>query len=250
MLNHPLLNHPHFRAFLFALQFLSRIPIPAITAPNTDDQSRSALYYPVVGLFIGLLLALIASLFADSEPLVVAAVLVVFWAAVTGALHIDGLADSADAWLGGLGDVKKTHEILKDPLVGAAGTTVVICIILLKYSALYALVKHNNHIVIMLAPILGRSIILLLFTSTDYVRKQGLAATVIDGLNGRAALIGIIAVLLMTAWFSFAGTIAVLLAFIALRKIMLERLGGCTGDTAGASVEITEAIWLTAAVLF
>ncbi len=103
--------------------------------------------------------------------------------------------------------------------------------------------------IIALAPLLGRAIILLLFTSTDYVRKQGLAAAVVEGLNGRAALIGLIAVLLISTWFSFVGVIAVLLVFFALRRIMIKRLGGCTGDTAGASVEITEAAWLCAAAL-
>ncbi|MCP3881340.1 MAG: adenosylcobinamide-GDP ribazoletransferase, partial [Sulfitobacter sp.] len=171
------------------------------------------------------------------------------WAAITGALHIDGLADSTDAWLGGLGDLNKTHAILKDPLVGAAGVVAIACILLLKYSALYALVKQHNYMIIALAPLLGRAMILLLFTSTDYVRKQGLAAAVVEGLNGRAALIGLIAALLISTWFSFVGVIAVLLVFFALRRIMIKRLGGCTGDTAGASVEITEAAWLCAAAL-
>jgi len=245
-----MLNLPHIRAFLFALQFLSRIPVPTISPPTSNDQSRSALYYPVVGLLIGLLMSLIASLFAPSEPLLVAAILLVFWVAVTGALHLDGLADSADAWLGGIGDENKTHAILKDPLVGTAGATAIICILLLKYSALYALIKHNYYMAIVLAPLIGRSMILLLFSGTDYVRKQGLAAAVIDGLNGRAAVIGVIAVLLLSTWFSFTGTIAVLLTFIALRNLMLKRLGGCPVDTADTTVEVTEAVWLCAAALF
>lgn len=244
-----MLNQPHIRAFLFALQFLSRVPIPSIAAPGSADQSRAALYYPLVGLVIGLLLVLIAYLFDHSEPLLVAAMMVVFWAVITGALHIDGLADSADAWLGGMGCLKKTHLILKDPLVGTAGSVAITCIILLKYSALYALVKHNNYMIIMLAPVIGRAMILLLFSSTDYVRKQGLAAAVVAGLNAQAALIGVIIILIISAWVSLIGVVAVLLAFIALRKMMIKRLGGCTGDTAGATVEITETVWLCAVAL-
>lgn len=244
-----MLNQPHIRAFLFALQFLSRIPIPTIAAPDPADQSRAALYYPLVGLLIGLLLVLMAYLFKHSEPLLVAAMMVVFWVVVTGALHIDGLADSADAWLGGMGNLTKTHAILKDPLVGTAGATVITCIILLKYCALYVLVKQSNYMIIVLAPVIGRTMILLLFNSTDYVRKQGLAEAVVAGLNGQAALIGVITVLLISAWFSFAGIIAVLLVFLLLRRMMIKRLGGCTGDTAGATVEITETVWLCTAAL-
>ena len=245
-----MLNQPHIRAFLFSLQFLSRIPVPKMQAPSAEDQSRAALYYPLVGLLIGLLLALIAYLLSASEPLLVAALLIVVWITLSGALHMDGLADSADAWLGGLGDLNKTHAILKDPLVGAAGVVAVICIILLKYSALYALIKQEYYSVIVLAPVLGRSMILLLFTSTDYVRKHGLAGAVVAGLNGRAALLGLIPVLLFSAWVSLSGLVLVLLVFLALRRTMIKRLGGCTGDTAGATVEITEAVWLCAAALF
>jgi adenosylcobinamide-GDP ribazoletransferase len=244
-----MLNQPHIRAFLFSIQFLSRIPIPAISAPNADDQSRAALYYPVVGLLIGLLMVSIVFLLARSEPLLVSAIVVVFWAIITGALHIDGLADSADAWLGGIGDVDKTHTILKDPLLGAAGATAISCIFLIKYSALFSLIKQDNYTIIMLAPVIGRTMILLLFCSTDYVRKQGLASAVVEGLNSRAALIGLTITLLIAAWFSLPGVIAVFLVFLALRNIMIKRLGGCTGDTAGATVEITEASWLLAAAL-
>ncbi len=239
----------HIRAFLFAIQFLTRIPIPAITAPNSEDQARAALYYPVVGLLIGMLMISIASLLTRSEPLLVSAIVVVFWVAITGGLHIDGLADSADAWLGGMGDINKTHIILKDPLLGAAGATIIICVFFIKYSALYSLVKHNNYMIILLSPVIGRAMILLLFRSTDYVRKQGLAAAVVEGLNGRAALISIVIILLIAAWFSFVAMMSVLLVFFALRNMMIKRLRGCTGDTAGATVEITEASWLLTAAL-
>jgi len=235
---------------MIATQFLTRIPAPVATPPTKDELSRAALYYPVVGLLIGLLMAFIAWLFSGAEPLLLAAILVSLWAIITGALHLDGLADSADAWLGGLGSEEKTHRILKDPLVGTAGAVALILILLLKFSALYAIIKQQDYSLIVLAPLLGRSMILLLFVSTDYVRKQGLAADVVNGLNGQAALYGLIPVLLLAAWLAPLAIIAVLLSFVSLRKIMLQRLGGCTGDTAGATVEITEAIWLCSDAIF
>jgi len=241
---------PHFRALMIAIQFLSRIPAPVNSPPTPDELSRAALYYPVVGLLIGLIVTSVAWLFSGAEPLLLAAILLSLWAAITGALHLDGLADSADAWLGGPGNPEKTHRILKDPLIGTAGAVALILILLLKFSALYAIIKQQDYILILLAPVLGRSMILLLFVSTDYVRKQGLAADVVKGLNGQAALFGLIPVLLLAAWLSPFAIISVLLVFVGLRKIMLQRLGGCTGDTAGATVEITEAIWLCSAAIF
>lgn len=241
---------PAARAFLIALQFLTRIPTPAMTAPTSSELSRAALFYPIVGLLIGALMLVTAGLLVNQDPMLVAVLLLSMWVMLTGALHLDGLADSADAWLGGQGNPQRTHEILKDPLVGTAGVVAIFLILLFKYIALYSLLKQHNHIIVLLAPVLGRSFILLLFTSTDYVRKQGLASDVVAGLNGRAALLGLLLVLLISLWYAPFAVVAIVLTFIALRRLMIQRLGGCTGDTAGATVEITEAIWLFCAALF
>lgn len=104
--------------------------------------------------------------------------------------------------------------------------------------------------VVLLAPVLGRGFILLLFTTTDYVRKQGLASDVIAGLNGRAALLGLLFVMLISLWYAPLAVVVIFMTFIFLRRLMIQRLGGCTGDTAGATVEITEALWLFSAALF
>lgn len=237
-------DHPHLRAFLYALQFLTRIPVPAMPPPEREDHARAALYYPVVGALLGLLMVLLAWLLQPADGMLVAALLLLAWIILTGALHLDGLADSADAWLGGIGDIDKTHRILKDPLVGTAGVVAVACIMLIKYSALYVLIKQEHYISLLLAPALGRGLVLLLFTTTDYVRKQGLASAVIGGLNGRAALLGLIPLMMIAAWASLPALLGLLLIFAALRKLMIVRLGGCTGDTAGASVEIGEAAWI------
>ena len=243
-------QYPHPRAFLCALQFLTRIPVPGLPAPTPEDLARAALYYPLVGLLIGGLLLIPVLLFPGAEPLLLAALLIVLWAAVTGALHIDGLADSADAWLGGTAKPSRMHEILKDPLVGSAGVVAIVCILLLKFSALYALLDQQRYWPILLAPAAGRALILLLFTSTDYVRKQGLASAVSDHLNGRAALLLVAVVLLAAAWVSLPAMLCLLGVFYLLRRLMIRLLGGCTGDTAGATVEIGEAFWLAAAALF
>lgn len=242
--------HPHVRAFLYALQFLTRIPVPALDAPTEQDQARSALYYPAVGLLIGLILATIALILPDKEPMLLAAILLIVWAAVTGALHLDGLADSADAWLGSNGDANKAHRILKDPLVGTAGVVAILVILLIKYSALYVLLKEHNYAVIVLAPVLGRSLTLLVFLTTEYVRDQGLASAMVNRLNTEAVILCLIPVGLLAAWFSFSGLVLVALVYLALRRMMIKQIGGCTGDTAGATLEIGEAFWLLGAALF
>ncbi len=92
------------QAFLIALQFLTRLPVPAGGEYSPERVGRSLAWYPLVGLLIGLLLWLADWLLPGQAPLLTAAVLLTLWVGLTGALHLDGLADSADAWVGGLGN--------------------------------------------------------------------------------------------------------------------------------------------------
>jgi adenosylcobinamide-GDP ribazoletransferase len=181
--------------------------------------------------------------------LLLAAILTVIWAMVTGGLHLDGLADSADAWLGGFGDPAKTQRILKDPLVGAAGVIALVGVLLLKFAALVAVLEHAAWWLILIAPVIGRILILLLFLSTPYVRAEGLASAVTAHLPRTTAIWIVTGGLLLGFTVSGSGLLAVLLGFWLLRRLMLQRLQGCTGDTAGATVEIGEMLWLVGCVI-
>jgi adenosylcobinamide-GDP ribazoletransferase len=91
------------KPLLIALQFLTRLPVKAGDWSDRDI-GRSMLFYPLVGLLLGLALASVTAALHGAPPGVVAAVLLALWVVATGALHLDGLADSADAWIGGFGD--------------------------------------------------------------------------------------------------------------------------------------------------
>ncbi len=235
--------------FFLALSFLTRIPVPDLGKLEPPDFARAALFYPLVGLVIGALLCAPLLLFPHAAPLLLAAILSVFWAVLTGGLHLDGLADSADAWLGGLGDAEKTHRILKDPRVGAAGAIALVSVLLLKFAALTVLIEQQHWQIVLLAPLVGRTLILLLFLTTPYVRAGGLASAVTEHLPRQTAGWLTAGGLLLSASSSPVGTALTLLGFWLLRRMMLQRLQGCTGDTAGASVEIGEMFWLLGAAL-
>lgn len=232
-----------------AIAFLTRLPVPVLGKLEAPDFARAALYYPLVGLLIGALLYLPVLVFPHASPLLLAAILTVLWAALTGGLHLDGLADSADAWLGGFGDAEKTQRILKDPLVGAAGVIALVGVLLLKFAALAVLLEHHHWQVILLAPVIGRTLILLLFLTTPYVRAGGLASAVTQHLPRTAAWWITLGGLLLGLAVSSAAISLTLLGFWLLRRLMLQRLQGCTGDTAGASVESGEMFWLLGAAL-
>lgn len=240
------------KAFLLALQFLTCLPLSLKAAPGPADWGRSALTYPLVGLLIGLLLAGLQQLVSHADPLLQAALLTATWALITGGLHLDGLADSADAWVGGHGDRERTLAIMKDPRSGPAAVSTLVLVLLLKFVALVVLVKAGAWPALLLAPVLGRSAIVVLLLSTPYVRPGGMGSAISAHLP---RVVAVLVLLLVAAGAFFAGkagalTLAVtVVAWLVLRWVMMRRLGGVTGDTLGAAVELTEVVVLVALAL-
>jgi len=242
------------RSFFVALQFLTALPIQFERQPGAEVAGRSLIYYPLVGLLIGALLAVLDWVLRDAPALLGAALLLVTWVAMTGVLHLDGLADSADAWLGGLGDRDRTLAIMQDPCCGPTAVVTLVLVLLMKFTALASLVPNGNSAILVLVPVLGRTALVSLFLTTPYVRRRGLGSELANHLP-RHACIAVVLFTLATAPFIIglaAGWLILAAAsiFLVLRWLMLQRLGGTTGDTAGALVEITETgALLTAALL-
>jgi len=244
------------RPFLIALQFLTRCPVRLTGGLEGKDLGRSLLYYPLVGLLIGGLLVACAWLLRGVAPPLASALILAWWVIMTGALHLDGLADTVDAWAGGQGDPARTLAIMKDPRSGPLGVTALILVLILKFAGLVAILEAGLGPLLLLPPVLGRIALPLLFLTTPYVRPGGLGATLARALPGRAAmgvvlvsyaLVALIALIAKAAgWLALA---AAWLSFIPLRQAMVKRIQGTTGDTAGALVEITEvAVLVTLAV--
>ncbi|MBX9914638.1 MAG: adenosylcobinamide-GDP ribazoletransferase [Pseudomonadaceae bacterium] len=235
-------------AFLIALQFLTRLPISLPGMPAAAQVGRSLLSYPLVGLLIGAVLLLAQWALAGTPPLLQAALLLLLWVAITGGLHLDGLADSADAWAGGYGDRERTLAIMQDPRSGPIAVVVLLLLLLLKFAALATLLQAGQPLALLLAPWLARGLVPLLFLSTPYVRAGGLGAALAEHLPRRELpywLAGhALLLLLLGGWAGLWTVLAALLLLVGLRQLMLQRLGGCTGDTAGALVELAEATTL------
>ncbi len=273
------------RPFLLALQFLTRLPVPLDDAPTEEEIGQSVLYYPVVGLLIGGAFALLGGLlggqaifwqaiFAPSwmasvfagfpvfagflipsfPPLLSAALILAVWMLVTGGLHLDGLADSADAWVGGQGDPERTLAIMKDPRCGPMAVITLIAVLLLKFSALASLLENGHVSLIVFAPLFGRAALPLLFLSTSYVRPGGLGLAMSRALPRKMSVVVLLTVCAGTiAWHGRLGAVLIAAAsvvFWLLRRAMLMRLKGTTGDTAGALVELMETALLLVAAAY
>lgn len=232
------------RPLLVALQFLTRIPVRLKTPPSEVEVGRSLLMYPAVGLLIGAVLVATNFALREVPDFVRAALLLATWVALTGALHLDGLSDTVDAFVGGRGDRERTLAIMKDPYCGPMGVTALVLVLLTKFAAL-AGTTATDSAMLLLAPLLARTSAVLLFATTDYVRNAGLGSVLTYG-QSRTRLLAvcagtIIAVLAFTDITGWRATAATLLLFSVLRWRMRVRLGGATGDTAGAMIELIEA---------
>ena len=254
----------HVNAVMLAFQFLTRIPPVWLPMGKDPDWSPSGwglslLYYPLVGLVIGLILVLGAAVMNWALPssLLAAVLVLVIWVWVTGALHLDGLADSADAWIGGQGDRQRTLAIMKDPTSGPVAVAAVVLLLLVKLAALEALLSGGATWALLWAPVAGRLWVQWLFLQTPYLRSDGqhshgLGTDMARHLPGNglwmALGLGLLAILLLAPNALWVLGVGILVALI-LRQWLMSRIGGFTGDGAGAGVEVIEAAVLLALLM-
>ncbi len=248
-------------AFLVAVSFLSRIPIPARYQPSEYTpalRTLAVLWYPAVGLLLGLLLAGFAHLLPEFlSPFLRAVVLLVLWVVLTGGLHLDGFADSIDAaFASHHKNTARVLEIFKEPQLGAMAATCLILLLLLKVGLIAALVEvgSSGYTGMIVAAVLSRLLAVHYMYNTPYARLTGLAQEVDLQPFG-------FAIALMTLGFAFLtflvyGIWPCLLIFGALvlwyaywRSFWNVRIGGYTGDCVGALIEVAEVLVLFGIVL-
>ena len=238
------------KAFFIALGLMTRIPVPSLFHIKEGDSKKlygwSVTFYPLVGLVIGGLLVFIlwgiSLLSLSANGLIEAAIILAAWVLITGALHLDGLADSADAWLGGYGDKQRTLEIMKDPYSGPAAVVVLVLILLLKFSSL-TVITMDEWLILILSPVLARTLIMILLATTPYVREGGMGESAVKQLPKRAVWIFSLVVLAVSVFLlkekSWGLLVLIAIAYF-IRRLMLKRISGTTGDTAGAMLEVIE----------
>jgi len=230
------------QSLFLAVQFLTRIPVSTNFTVNNKQLGQSVLFYPIIGLIIGCILWLISLCLITVNSVLLAAILLAVWVAITGGLHLDGLADCSDAWAGGLNNSARSLKIMQDPHIGALAVVILMITLLLKWSALFTLLEQQiplNFLIII--PMLARSAILILMLTADYVRPQGLGAKLKQYLPKKiAGVILIVTLILGIHYLGYIAIISMLVLVFAVHNLAKKRLGGMTGDVYGAVVELTE----------
>jgi adenosylcobinamide-GDP ribazoletransferase len=235
-------------SFWLALTFLTLLPAPPLRGVDARQQGLSLVWFPLVGLLLGLLLVALALVLPDRLALLRAALLTGLWVLLSGGLHLDGLADCADAWLGGRGDRERSLALMKDPHAGSAALLAVSTVLLVKFAALASLAGAQLWLALALVPALGRCVPAALLCSSPYARDAGLASQLVEHAP-RTLTLGVLVLacagVSLGLWYNLGPGLLVLWPLLLgllwqLRRMMLARLGGVTGDTLGAAVEIVE----------
>jgi adenosylcobinamide-GDP ribazoletransferase len=247
-----------FRSALVAVQFLTCWPIRLEPPPVGREVGLSLLWYPAVGLLLGLLVWVASILLSPLSTPLAAALVLALWVSCTGALHLDGLADTVDAWVGGRGDRERTLAIMKDPYSGPIAVAAVVCLLLLKFGALSALREGRGvswsdlHFACgcILPPLLARAAVPVLFAHTPYIRPRGIGADLAryqSSPGGRwVAALTALAVILGCGRDGLVAITATAVVYLSIRRAFIRRLGGMTGDCAGAMIELIEVLSLVA----
>jgi adenosylcobinamide-GDP ribazoletransferase len=237
------------KSFWLAWQFLTRLPAPAYSAVSPKESGTSLAYYPLVGLIIGLLLWALAQLTLWLPANLVAGLVLAFWVWVSGGLHLDGLADSADAWLGSHGDKARALNIMHDSRIGSGGAIAIALILLLKWIALTELLSADLSWVLLLVPFWGRIAALALLLTTPYV-SGGIASEMVQHQPQRMMGLWVVAGVGAIFWSAQIWGLLLLAGWVACRAWSQKLLGGLNGDLLGASIEITELLVMIALIGF
>lgn len=232
------------KRFLIALQFLTVLPFNIKKRIEEEDFGRSLVYFPIVGLLLGLFLAGVAYISVFLPPLVMSVLILVAWTAITGGIHLDGFADTCDGFYGN----RRKEDILKimrDSRIGTMGAAGVVMLLLFKFAVLSSIRSEDLWKVLIVTVVFARWSQVLACSMSKYARDEGKAKYFIEYAKKTDMFIGALFILILN-WF-LMGTSGVILFALLTATIFIfmqyvkRKIGGMTGDTIGATNEIAEA---------
>ncbi len=244
LLRHEVDSLAMWRALVSATGFLTRLPVPNVALVEADV-ARGAGFFAWVGALIASLLLLAQLALLPLGPSVCAMCIVAAWAWLTGALHLDGLADTVDGLSGGRGDRERTLAIMRDSRIGAHGAVALFIVLALKWAALEQLFRASNPLWLA-APVVARFVCTALLALFSYAREQGLGSAFAGRVGLAEVMIGFAVFIPIGAWLgphlplvAFAALAGAACAFLVALKARAH-LGGLTGDVHGAAIEVCE----------
>jgi adenosylcobinamide-GDP ribazoletransferase len=230
------------RSLRAAMSFLTVLPVANADGGAGERLGRA--YFPAIGALVGLVagVAFVVTA-AGTTTLLGAAAAVAVLCALTGAIHLDGLADTADGLLTH-GDVERRLAVMHEPALGVYGVTAIAAVLLLEVAALASIPTGRALVALVVAGAISRLATLPVIAFVPYVRSAGKGLAAWDPRR-RALDLGVgvatVAVVCLLDWkhalvaVAIATLIAAVLAIVSRR-----RLGGATGDVCGAVAELSQ----------
>jgi len=233
---------------IYAFRFLTIFRIPWKEGEDLSQVARSAALFPLIGLFIGGILLLISQAASRIwSPLAAAAVVVVAWIIVTGGLHLDGVADTADGLLGGK-DRQERLLIMQDSRIGSFGVLAILSVVILKLVFILELTGTCRIGVILIAPAGARWFQVLALAAYPAARDEGLGLFFKNHMRRQeifiALGIALTGTLAFLQWQGFVLLVGTTLILLIPASLLSARLGGLTGDIYGSLTELFELVFM------
>ena len=229
------------KPLLLALQFLTRLPLPAVAA-DTADFGRAIRWFPAAGLIVGSAVAAAAWVGLHRDAWLAALLALAVWIAITGALHLDGLGDIADAAGAAHRDPGRVSAVLADPHIGSFGAVAIVLQVLTKLVLLHLVLRVSVPPALLLVPVLAR-LGPIAWAMTLPPLHAGMGTLFRAGATG-AVLVVWLACLAVCAFL----TNPALLLMLGLAPLwawwLRVRIGGLSGDGHGAGIELLETVGL------
>ncbi len=239
-------------SFLAALRFLTIVPLPGQGEASPEELGRSAAYFPVVGISIGLVLAGLNWLLRLILPsAVVNALLIVCLVLISGALHLDGFVDTCDG-IAGHKAVEDRWRIMHDSRVGGFGVIGACCLLLVKYISLNSVPEPLLMVTLVLMPVVSRWAMVYAIFAYPYARPSGLGKVLKQSTNWQrfttatlitlAVAIGLARLVNITYFYlvGLAIMLGVWVIVVLMANYLKHKFSGLTGDTYGAINEVSE----------
>ena len=233
-----------FTELSLAFSFLTILPVIDRRPASDETVAASFAWFPIVGFILGVALIGEDRLLAYVFPQVIRSVLIVIsLTIITGAVHLDGLADTADA-LGAGSNRERALDIMRDSRVGTFGASAIFFDLALKILALSTLAGHRRYAALIAAPMLARWAMLLVARGLPYLREAGAGSTLLSGesksIGPRAAVVAAFTLAVIIALGALRPTAVAIAIVVAMRLFYGRWLGGVTGDLIGACGELVE----------
>ncbi|WP_424830856.1 adenosylcobinamide-GDP ribazoletransferase [Ruegeria sp.] len=233
-----------------ALVLLTRLPLPRLPDQAFARQSQAAWAYPLAGLVVGALACGVGwiAIWAQLPLFAIATLLVAVLIIATGAMHEDGLADTADGLWGGF-TTERRLEIMKDSHIGTYGVLALMFFQLLRIAAVVTLVGANLLTGVLAACMFSRAVMPALMHALPNARNSGLSHSVgappLFAVLAGIGLAILLALLLLGAQ-AVLPMICALFAAAIVARIARIKIGGQTGDILGAAQQVSEIVFLLA----